>query len=126
MLIAYDSKTGNVKRFVNKLDIESVQVSPELDIEEPFILVTYTTGFGQAPKSTMDFLAAKGHLLRGVATSGNMNWGSRYGLAADHISEKFDVPLLMKFELSGTNKDVERFKWEVNQIVHANTEVDSA
>ncbi|MCR8641197.1 class Ib ribonucleoside-diphosphate reductase assembly flavoprotein NrdI [Paenibacillus sp. N1-5-1-14] len=127
MLIAYDSKTGNVKRFVNKLDPATVvQVSPELDMDEPFILVTYTTGFGQAPQSTMDFLDTNGHWLRGVASSGNMNWGTRYGLAGDHISAKYDVPLLMKFELSGTSKDVERFKWEVNQIVHANTEVDSA
>ncbi|MCG7407195.1 class Ib ribonucleoside-diphosphate reductase assembly flavoprotein NrdI [Paenibacillus sp. ACRRX] len=123
MLIAYDSKTGNVKRFVDKLDLQCVRVSEDAETNEPFVLVTYTTGFGQAPQSTMDFLKQRSHLLRGVVSSGNMNWGMRYGMAADHIAELYSVPVLMKFELSGTRKDVEQFIQEVHNI---DTKVDTA
>jgi protein involved in ribonucleotide reduction len=126
MLIVYDSKTGNVKRFIQKLDMECVQITPDLEIDEPFILVTYTTGFGQAPQTTQQFLATNGNFMQAVATSGNMNWGTRYGLAADHIAKQYEVPILMKFELSGTIKDVMKFKQEVSQIVYTNREVDSA
>jgi protein involved in ribonucleotide reduction len=120
MLIVYDSKTGNVKRFVGKLNqLDSVQISDGLVVDQPYILITYTTGFGQAPPSTMQFLERNGHLMHSVAVSGNMNWGARYGLAADVIAAQYAVPILMKFELSGTNKDVERFKLEVDQHVYA-------
>ncbi|TCZ80109.1 class Ib ribonucleoside-diphosphate reductase assembly flavoprotein NrdI [Paenibacillus albiflavus] len=125
MLIVYDSKTGNVKRFIQKLDMKCVQITPDLEIDEPYVLVTYTTGFGQAPQATQNFLATQGHLLQAVVSSGNMNWGTRYGLAADHIARQYEVPILMKFELSGTNKDVMKFKQEVSQIVY-NRKVDSA
>ncbi|WP_054955373.1 class Ib ribonucleoside-diphosphate reductase assembly flavoprotein NrdI [Paenibacillus dakarensis] len=126
MRIVFDSKTGNVKRFVQKLGMECDQIKPDLQIDEPFILITYTTGFGQAPQATKNFLSNKGHLLQGVVSSGNMNWGNFYAHAADLISEQYDVPILMKFELSGTNKDVVRFKQEVEQIVYSNRKMDSA
>ena len=126
MRIVFDSKTGNVKRFIQKLGMACDQIQPDLQIDEPFILITYTTGFGQAPQTTKDFLSRKGHLLRGVVSSGNMNWGKYYGHAADLISKQYDVPVLMKFELSGTNKDVARFKQEVDQIVYSNRQMDSA
>ncbi len=120
MLIVYDSKTGNVKRFIGKLGMpDCVQITEDLAVNEPFVLVTYTTGFGQAPPSTMQFLERSGHLLQAVASSGNMNWGARYGLAADRIAALYQVPILMKFELSGTNRDVERFNQEVNNYVYA-------
>ncbi|MCY9513361.1 class Ib ribonucleoside-diphosphate reductase assembly flavoprotein NrdI [Paenibacillus apiarius] len=126
MRIVFDSKTGNVKRFVKKLDLDCIQVAEGLTVNEPFVLITYSTGFGQAPQSTLKFLENNGHMLQGVVSSGNMNWGELYGKAADRISEMYSVPVLMKFELSGTNKDVERFKQEVNEIVDATIKLDSA
>ncbi|MDF2684500.1 MAG: ribonucleotide reductase assembly protein NrdI, partial [Brevibacillus sp.] len=56
MLIAYDSKTGNVRRFVNKLNLPTVEIDAQMVIEEPFVLVTYTTGFGQVPEKVASFL----------------------------------------------------------------------
>lgn len=126
MLIAYDSRTGNVKRFVQRLEREYVKIDEELKLHKPFILVTYTTGFGQVPQRTMQFLEHNAEWLRGVAVSGNRNWGTRYGLAGDHIARMFRVPLLMKFELSGTKNDIAAFKQEVEAIVDAATEMDSA
>ncbi|MGG0797039.1 class Ib ribonucleoside-diphosphate reductase assembly flavoprotein NrdI [Brevibacillus laterosporus] len=124
MLIVYDSKTGNVKRFVQKLDFRCIQISDDIVINEPFILITYTTGFGQVPETTRQFLTQHSQWMKGVAASGNMNWGTRYGLAADQIAEQYNVPLVMKFELSGTKRDVETFKQEVFHFVHAATTMD--
>ncbi|WP_195574479.1 class Ib ribonucleoside-diphosphate reductase assembly flavoprotein NrdI [Paenibacillus sp. 1001270B_150601_E10] len=126
MRIVFDSKTGNVKRFVGKLDMECTQITPDLEMEEPYILITYTTGFGQAPQATKDFLSRNGRLPLAVASSGNMNWGTNYGRAANLIAEQYGVPILMKFELSGTPKDVARFKQGVDQIVFTDRKMDTA
>lgn len=126
MLIVFDSRTGNVKRFVLKLGRECVQITEGLSINQPFVLVTYTTGAGQVPLTTERFLKENGKWLLGVASSGNMNWGMRYGLAGDRIAEHYSVPLLCKFELSGTWKDVEKFNREVETLVYPTVQMDSA
>lgn len=124
VLIVYDSKTGNVQRFVKKLGLRALKVEEGLVVDEPFVLITYTTGFGQVPPSTENFLK-KNHLhLVAVAVSGNRNWGGFYGKAGDIISQKYNVPLLMKFELSGTEKDVEKFLMGVDALV-SSTKVDT-
>ena len=113
MLIVYDSMTGNVQRFVDKLNLTTTRLRDELIVGEPYILVTYTIGFGEVPESTIKFLESNHKYLLAVASSGNMNWGSNFGKAADKIANKFNVPVLMKFELSGTSKDIDKFKQEV-------------
>ncbi|WP_232697355.1 class Ib ribonucleoside-diphosphate reductase assembly flavoprotein NrdI [Brevibacillus daliensis] len=126
MLIAFDSKTGNVKRFVQKLGMQSVQINSALQLQQPYILVTYTTGFGQVPPTTQEFLQNNKDWMHGVVASGNKNWGTKYGLAGDQIAETYQVPLLHKFELSGTKRDVETIKQEVENIVNTITTVDQA
>jgi len=116
MLIAYDSRTGNVRRFVQKLDFRAVQIDETMTLDEPFVLVTYTTGFGQVPGRVISFLRRNYPLLAGVAASGNRNWGSRYALSADRVAEQYKVPVLGKFELAGTASDVEYFVREVRRI----------
>lgn len=116
MLVVYDSKTGNVRRFINKLNMKAVPIQEQAQVDEPFILVTYTTGFGQVPERVMTFLEHNGKHLRGVSASGNRNWGSGFAKSADTISEMFDVPVISKFELSGTNKDMEYFVERVQTI----------
>ncbi|EJL44068.1 MULTISPECIES: class Ib ribonucleoside-diphosphate reductase assembly flavoprotein NrdI [Brevibacillus] len=109
MLIAFDSKTGNVRRFVSKLDLPRVEIDPEMVIDEPFILVTYTTGFGQVPEKVDRFLKRNHVYLRGVSASGNRNWGASFAKSADTIASQYGVPVISKFELSGTGRDVEQF-----------------
>ncbi|MGG1514436.1 class Ib ribonucleoside-diphosphate reductase assembly flavoprotein NrdI [Paenibacillus oryzisoli] len=116
MLIAYDSKTGNVRRFIAKTALPAVQIEEAMTMEEPFVLVTYTTGFGQVPEKVATFLANNGERLIGVAASGNRNWGDGFAKSADTIAQLYDVPVLTKFELSGTKKDVERFVQGVQAI----------
>ncbi len=116
MLIVYSSKTGNVRRFVDKLSHKTIKVKNDLVIKEPYILITYTFGFGQPPKEVMSFLESNHRYLKGVVASGNRNWGSNFAKAANHISDMYNVPILHKFELSGTKKDLELVELEVGKF----------
>lgn len=116
MLVVFDSKTGNVLRFVKKLGIDSIQLLPNLVVSEPFILITYTTGYGSVPPTTSDFLKLNHINLQGVAASGNKNWGNNFARSADTISSTYGVPILMKFEMSGMPEDVEILKERVQNI----------
>ncbi|MDN5793485.1 MAG: class Ib ribonucleoside-diphosphate reductase assembly flavoprotein NrdI, partial [Brevibacterium aurantiacum] len=44
---------------------------------------------------------------RGVITAGNTNFGEHYCLAGPIISRKCRVPELYRFELLGTQRDIE-------------------
>lgn len=116
MVIAYDSKTGNVRRFVHKLNMKTVEINEHMTMDEPFVLVTYTTGFGQVPEKVHSFLERNSSQLKGVSASGNRNWGLSFAKSADTIASMYDVPVISKFELSGTTKDVQRFVEGVNSI----------
>lgn len=115
-LVVFDSRTGNVQRFMAKTGCRCLKIVDGLVVNEPFILVTYTTGFGKIPPSTGRFLESNLQYLRGVAASGNRNWGKTFCMAADLISNAYDVPMLLKFELSGTDRDVENFMLRVREI----------
>ena len=108
--------TGNVERFVKKLNMEHIKIHKDLIIIESFVLVTYTTKMGQIPKKTIEFLEDNYSYLKGVSSSGNMLWAKLYAKAADTISEMYKVPLISKFELSGNEKDVEKFTLEVKLL----------
>lgn len=82
--IVFDSKTGNVQRFVDKTPFRNKRkVSTEEYLDEPFVLITYTTGFGEVPKTTEMFLEKNAHLLLGVAASGNRVWGDNFAKSAE-------------------------------------------
>ena len=118
--IYYDSKTGNVERFINKLrPLKSwvfIKVNDDVIAENKGHLVTFTTNFGEIPLNTQSFLEKNNDKLLSVSSSGNMNWGKLYALAADKISEKYNIPVLLKFELSGLNSDIEQFINRVEEI----------
>ena len=116
ILIAFDSKTGNVKRFVSKLDMRNVQITNELIVNEPFVLVTYTARMGKVPDTTFTFLEKNHKHLMGVSASGNKNWSSNYAKSADTISEMYNVPILSRFELSGLASDKTYFIERVRNL----------
>ena len=116
MFVYYDSKTGNVQRFIDKIKKERpewsfVKISGDMEISENGHLVTFTTNFGEIPDTTEKFLENKNNrkYIKSVSSSGNMNWGTLFGKAADKIEETYSIPVLMKFELSGTHVQVEYF-----------------
>ncbi|MCY8837581.1 class Ib ribonucleoside-diphosphate reductase assembly flavoprotein NrdI [Bacillus atrophaeus] len=130
MIITYESKTGNVRRFVKalkqELSIEAIEITDDTIIKQEFIHITYTIGFGEVPERTLNFINKNKNKIRGVAVSGNEVWGDNYGLAGDKLSAKFHIPLLLKFELSGTKQDLQKIIQEVKLIDKHNTEVDQA
>ncbi|MCY8856406.1 class Ib ribonucleoside-diphosphate reductase assembly flavoprotein NrdI [Bacillus atrophaeus] len=130
MVITYESKTGNVRRFVealqHKLDIEAIEITDDTIINQEFIHITYTIGFGEVPERTLNFINKNKNKIRGVVVSGNKVWGDNYGLAGDKLSAKFHTPLLLKFELSGTKQDLQKIIQEVQLIDKHNTKVDQA
>ncbi|WP_342493958.1 class Ib ribonucleoside-diphosphate reductase assembly flavoprotein NrdI [Bacillus sp. FSL R5-0447] len=116
MLIAYYSLTGNVRRFVAKTGLATVEIKPDLMLAEPFVCVTGTYGFGQVAGTVSDFLADNSDYLAGVAASGNRNWGDNYAKAADVIAAQYGVPVVGRFELAGTDTDVRQFIERVNEL----------
>lgn len=111
--IYYDSKTGNVERFVNRLKLQREWQVCKIDqLTLPLQaghLITYTTGFGEVPLSTLKFLEAHRDSIRSVSASGNKNWGPNYAMAATRIAARFNLPVLLQFELSGTGEDIRKF-----------------
>lgn len=128
MIITYESKTGNVRRFVKalqqELSIEAIEITDDTIIKQEFIHITYTIGFGEVPERTLNFINKNKNKIRGVAVSGNKVWGDNYGLAGEKLSAMFHVPLLLKFELSGTKQDIQKITQEVRLIDKHNTKVD--
>ena len=109
MLVLYDSLTGNVARFVRKLPILAQPICEQMVVEQDFVLITYTTGLGKVPETTASFLAKNQAHLKGIASSGNKNFGTYYAVSADVIARTYGVPIVSKFELSGTQTDVSLF-----------------
>ncbi|AOW96365.1 class Ib ribonucleoside-diphosphate reductase assembly flavoprotein NrdI (plasmid) [Borrelia miyamotoi] len=111
MLVVYASKTGNIERFISKAGIGSVFriVTGDEIVNEPYILLTYTISFGKVPPEVDKFLQNNSKLMVGVAGSGNRNWGDSFCNAVNLIRDKYNVKEILKFELSGTQHDVDNF-----------------
>lgn len=116
MLIIYDTRTGSTRSFVKDCGFTNVKrISKDLIVEEPFVLVTYTTTLridgvkqnGLPPTSTMEFLKHNGEYLVGVAASGDRNWGKEnFAKSADYICERYNnAKLICKFQKRGTERD---------------------
>ena len=116
-IVYFSGVTENTKRFVDKLHMSNTRIPihgapPRMWI--PYVLITpsYGTGSRDLPPQVMRFLRDEGNRanLQGVIGSGNMNFGSLYGIAAKKIAEKCGVDLLYLLELQGTETDVENVK----------------
>lgn len=132
--IYYDSRTGNVERFIQKVKTQTgwdfQKIQEDLPVDEPGHLVTFTTRFGEIPETTRRFLEQAAPFLTSVSSSGNRNWGRNFALAADIIASDYGIPILLKFELSGTSEDVQQFIQYIEEKKYGNKrfsqELDSA
>lgn len=114
LVVYYSSKSGNTERFMERLGLPCERILPdkELIVSQPFVLITPTyadcRGNGSVDKNVIKFLNKKENRdnILGVIGTGNINFGTMYGNAADVVSDKCKVPVLYKFELSGTDEDV--------------------
>ncbi len=121
-LVYFSSVSENTRRFVERLDRPAARISlrPRLEgtiqVTRPYALVlpTYRGGerAGAIPKQVKTFLndPANRTLLRGVITAGNTNFGEHYCIAGPIIAAKCAVPELYRFELLGTERDVDQVR----------------
>ncbi len=109
----YDSKTGNVQRFIEKViqvtGWSACRIQENMEVDVPGHLVTFTTNFGKIPTLTEDFMKSHSDKIFSVSSSGNRNWGRNFGIAGDKVATMYDIPLAFKFELSGTMEDINQF-----------------
>ncbi|WP_068310134.1 class Ib ribonucleoside-diphosphate reductase assembly flavoprotein NrdI [Polycladidibacter hongkongensis] len=120
-LVYFSSASGNTQRFIERLGLPAQRLplsdaEPLPIIRKPYVLIspTYADGEGRGAvhKQVIRFLnvAANRELLRGVIASGNRNFGAFFAHAGTVISAKCGCPCLYKFELAGTQSDVERVR----------------
>lgn len=119
-LIYFSNVTGNTKKFMDKLKIQSerIPIKPQINeiplATQPYVLVVPTYGNGEVhtavPPQVKKFLNIEQNrnLIRGVIASGNLNFGEKYGRGGEVVARKCNVPLLFKFELLGTTEDVRK------------------
>tara|TARA_B100001750_G_scaffold244684_1_gene262578 strand:+ start:503 stop:940 length:438 start_codon:yes stop_codon:yes gene_type:complete len=130
LLVYYSSTSGNTDRFVRQLGMDNIRIPVSLKasmepINRPFILVcpTYADNDGSkaVPKQVIHFLnnAENRNWMQGVIGSGNRNFGHLFARAANIISKKCGVPLLYKFELSGTPDDITNVREGVQKLWHS-------
>ena len=128
-IIYFSNRSGNTKRFVEKLENYRVSRIPlKWEEEAPFlteneyVLFVPTYGGGNdgfsIPASVKKFLNIESNrkLLRGVVGFGNINFGEHFCQAAELISSKTGVPILGRVELFGTPVDVKIISERLEQL----------
>ena len=101
------------------MEATRIPLRGRIQVNEPYVLVLPTYGGGHAtpdidaggyvPKQVIAFLNDEHNrsLLRGVIAAGNTNFGAEFCYAGNVVSRKCGVPYLYRFELMGTDEDVQ-------------------
>ena len=126
-VVYFSSVSENTKRFVDKLEAQSVRIPIRTDEAAEFVhdrdsvLVLPTYGGGNdnstVPKQVIKFLnnpENRKH-IKAVIAGGNTNFGSHFGKAGDIVADKLGVPVLYRFEITGTPEDVIEVKERLAQ-----------
>ena len=125
-LVFFSSSSENTLRFIERVGLPAMRIPlnerERIRVEEPYILVVPSYGgggtAGAVPRQVIRFLndPHNRRLIRGVIAAGNRNFGDAFGRAGDVISQKCGVPYLYRFELMGTQQDVENVRKGVNEF----------
>lgn len=93
------------------------------DVREPYVLVVPTfaahDGRGAVPKQVIRFLNDEQNrsYIRGVIGAGNRNFGQYFAYAGTVVSGRCQVPYVYRFELAGTEEDVEQVRKRVGTLL---------
>jgi protein involved in ribonucleotide reduction len=134
-IVYFSNYSGNTKRFVEKLQIPSIQIPVKWDADRPlvvdseYVLILPTYGGGKdsyaVPRSVVKFLniSENRKLAVAVVGTGNTNFGAHYCLAADIVSAKLGIPVIARVELLGTNEDIELVTERIQQLWSRSTAI---
>ena len=123
-LVYFSSSSENTHRFMQRLGLPAIRIPlnerERIRVDEPYILVVPSYGgtAGAVPRQVIRFLNDEHNraLIRGVIASGNRNFGEAYGRAGEVISQKCGVPWLYRFELMGTQSDIDNVRKGVSEF----------
>lgn len=128
-LVYFSSSSENTHRFMQRLGLPAIRIPlnerERIQVDEPYILIVPSYGggggggtAGAVPRQVIRFLNDPHNraLIRGVIASGNRNFGDAYGRAGDVISQKCGVPWLYRFELMGTQSDIDNVRKGVSEF----------
>lgn len=121
-MIVFTSRTGNIRHIVDKLQLPNLELSENLIMNQPYLLLIYTDGLGNIPGIVNSFLTKMENIeyLKGVAASGNINFGESFCGSADIISETYGVPIIRKIDLRGKEEDVISIKTQYEKYIGVN------
>ena len=121
-VVYFSSVSENTKRFVDKLGVKTVRIplkteeAAEFVHDKDSVLVVPTYGGGNeggtVPKQVIKFLnnpLNRKH-IKAVIAGGNTNFGEHFCRAGDIVASKLGVPVLYRFEITGTPEDVNEVK----------------
>lgn len=124
MQIVYLSIVGNTRRFVERLGMPAIELSDitvYTTMDQPYIIIAPTYEI-EATDIINDFLEHEDNLdfCRGVVGAGNRNFNDLYCFTAEDLSMDYDIPLLHRFEIQGSDYDLQRVKEIVAEIENTN------
>ena len=108
LIVYWSSNSGGTKRVAEALDTDTVELA-DYDGASPYVLAcpTYDQPRGGfIPKPVQQFLEEHAHLMVGVLGLGNRNFGEKYCQADIDISKQFNVQVLWRIEIMGSQEDL--------------------
>ena len=108
LIVYWSSNSGGTKRAAERLETKTVELK-NYDGISPYVLAcpTYDQPRGGfTPKPVQGFLNEHAHRMVGVIGLGNRNFGEKYCQAAHDISKQFNVPVLWRIEIMGSQEDL--------------------
>ena len=108
LIVYWSSNSGGTRRVAEALNTNTVELAG-YDGTSPYVLMTPTYDQprgGFTPKPVQASLEEYAHLMVGVIGLGNRNFGEKYCQAAYDISKQFNVPVLWRIEIMGSQEDL--------------------
>ena len=108
LIVYWSSNSGGTRRVAEALNTDTVELA-DYDGTSPYVLAcpTYDQPRGGfTPKPVQQFLEEHAANMIGVLPTGNLNFQEHYCQAAVDISKQFNVPVLWRIEIMGSQEDL--------------------
>jgi len=120
LIVYYSSNSGGTRRIADNLNTQTVELS-EYDGHSPYVLMVPTyeqSRGGFTPRPVQNFLDAHAGNMLGVIGTGNRNFGKHYCRAVHDIAQAYNVPVLWRIDIMGTDEDYRTIDAGIKQHWH--------